>query len=126
MILSDENRFFHENVGISAWGLAVHQYSRLIAVGTNNSNVHVFQPALAVCYDAETGGRYYQEGTSSNCPDRCFTAATSPFTLVSTLDFGSAALGDFGKCCFGNVDHKSSGFLRNRLKCLLADCHSRA
>ncbi|KAG4438132.1 hypothetical protein IFR05_006379 [Cadophora sp. M221] len=87
--------FFHENVGISAWGLAIHQVSRLIAVGTNNSDVHVFQPALAVRYDAETGGRYNQEGTSSDWPERCFTATTSSFTPVSKLDFGSAALGDF-------------------------------
>ncbi|KAI0417980.1 hypothetical protein F5X98DRAFT_363475 [Xylaria grammica] len=34
--------FFHENVGISAWGLAVHKKSRLIAVGNNNRQVHVF------------------------------------------------------------------------------------
>ncbi|KAI8632112.1 hypothetical protein F5Y19DRAFT_386497 [Xylariaceae sp. FL1651] len=34
--------FFHQNVEISAWGLAVHKQSRLIAVGTNKHNVHVF------------------------------------------------------------------------------------
>jgi hypothetical protein len=34
--------FFHQNVEISAWGLAVHTQSRLIAVGTNKRNVHVF------------------------------------------------------------------------------------
>ncbi len=34
--------FFHENVGISAWGLAIHDKSRLIAVGSNNREVTVF------------------------------------------------------------------------------------
>ncbi|KAJ2985464.1 hypothetical protein NUW58_g5515 [Xylaria curta] len=38
--------FFHENVGISAWGLAIHKKSRLIAVGNNNHEVHVFAMAL--------------------------------------------------------------------------------
>jgi hypothetical protein len=32
----------HENVGISAWGLAVHEQSRLIAVSSNNREVIVF------------------------------------------------------------------------------------
>lgn len=39
--------FFQENVGISAWGLAVHQKSRLIAVSSNRFEVTVFAPALA-------------------------------------------------------------------------------
>lgn len=34
--------FFHENAEISAWGLAIHKQSRLIAVGTNKHEVHVF------------------------------------------------------------------------------------
>ncbi|KAI0535958.1 hypothetical protein GGR58DRAFT_477206 [Xylaria digitata] len=38
--------FFHENVGISAWGLAVHKKSRLIAVSNNRHQVHVFALAL--------------------------------------------------------------------------------
>ena len=38
--------FFHENVGKSAWGLAIHKKSRLVAVGTNNHNVAVFIFAL--------------------------------------------------------------------------------
>lgn len=39
--------FFHENVGRSAWGLAIHQKSRLIAVGSNAHVATVFMPALA-------------------------------------------------------------------------------
>ncbi|KAI0468701.1 hypothetical protein F4859DRAFT_516864 [Xylaria cf. heliscus] len=38
--------FFHQNVGRSAWGLAIHKKSRLIAVGNNNHEVHVFAMAL--------------------------------------------------------------------------------
>ncbi|KAM5355862.1 hypothetical protein ACJ41O_002508 [Fusarium nematophilum] len=38
--------FFHENVGISAWGLAIHQKSRLIAVSSNRHEVIVFALAL--------------------------------------------------------------------------------
>ncbi|KAG5924345.1 hypothetical protein E4U61_000901 [Claviceps capensis] len=40
--------FFKENVGGSAWGLAIHQQSRLIAVSSNRSEIMVFAPALAV------------------------------------------------------------------------------
>ncbi|KAM5373599.1 hypothetical protein ACJA88_008443 [Fusarium oxysporum] len=39
-------QFFHENVGISAWGLAVHRKSRLIAVSSNRHEVVVFALAL--------------------------------------------------------------------------------
>lgn len=38
--------FFQENVQISAWGLAIHSQSRLIAVGSNLHTVTVFAPAL--------------------------------------------------------------------------------
>jgi hypothetical protein len=37
---------FHENVGKSAWGLAIHSYSRLIAVSTNNYQVTIFAFAI--------------------------------------------------------------------------------
>lgn len=38
--------FFHENVGQSAWGLAIHTHSRLIAASSNLHDVTVF--ALAI------------------------------------------------------------------------------
>ncbi|KAL2171128.1 hypothetical protein VTG60DRAFT_3643 [Thermothelomyces hinnuleus] len=38
--------FFHENVGKSAWGLAIHSKSRLIAVSSNLHEVTVFAFAL--------------------------------------------------------------------------------
>ncbi|OIW35380.1 hypothetical protein CONLIGDRAFT_566950, partial [Coniochaeta ligniaria NRRL 30616] len=34
--------FFHENVGASAWGLAIHTHSRLIAASSNRHDVTVF------------------------------------------------------------------------------------
>lgn len=34
--------FFHENVAMSAWGLAVHEKSRLIAVGCNRHDVTIY------------------------------------------------------------------------------------
>lgn len=39
--------FLQSNVGISAWGLAVHKGSRLIAVSSNRSEITIFAPALA-------------------------------------------------------------------------------
>lgn len=39
--------FFHESVGKSAWGLAVHKTTRLIAVSSNRCEVTVFAFALA-------------------------------------------------------------------------------
>ena len=35
-------QFFHENVGVSAWGLAIHERSRLLAVSSNRHEVTVF------------------------------------------------------------------------------------
>jgi hypothetical protein len=44
--------FFAENVGDSAWGLAIHSQSRLIAVGSNAHEIQVFAFALsASVYD---------------------------------------------------------------------------
>lgn len=48
--------FFHENVGRSAWGLAVHKQSRLIAAGANNHQVHVFALALSDSTRTSPGG----------------------------------------------------------------------
>lgn len=44
-------QFFHENVGISAWGLAVHKEARLIAASANSRVITVWAPALTkVCH----------------------------------------------------------------------------
>lgn len=39
--------FFEANVGMSAWGLAIHKKSRLIAVSSNLWEIIVFAPALS-------------------------------------------------------------------------------
>lgn len=62
---------FHENVGISAWGLAIHEKSRLIAVSTNLQQVHLFgfatkykpRPARPQPIDLQTlvGPEIYEE-----------------------------------------------------------------
>ncbi|KAF5018655.1 hypothetical protein F66182_9360 [Fusarium sp. NRRL 66182] len=60
-------QFFHENVGISAWGLAIHQKSRLIAVSSNRHEVMVFALAL----QNPPNGRASQSRTSQlNTPKR--------------------------------------------------------
>lgn len=41
--------FLHENVGHSAWGLAIHARSRLIAVSSNLHEVMIFALALSPC-----------------------------------------------------------------------------
>jgi hypothetical protein len=38
--------FFHESVGASAWGLAIHTHSRLIAASSNRHDVTVFAFAV--------------------------------------------------------------------------------
>ncbi|KAI0396255.1 hypothetical protein F5Y17DRAFT_456194 [Xylariaceae sp. FL0594] len=53
-ITSQVTPFFHRNVGRSAWGLAIHPKSRMIAVGTNLFNVHVF--AFALTNGGPSGG----------------------------------------------------------------------
>lgn len=39
--------WFHENVGASAWGLATHKASRLLAVSSNTKEIIVFAPSLS-------------------------------------------------------------------------------
>lgn len=50
----DVRAFFHNNVGISAWGLAVHSEARMIAVSSNAHEVRVFAFALVGDRDGET------------------------------------------------------------------------
>lgn len=38
--------WFHENVGASAWGLATHKASRLLAVSSNRKEINIFAPSL--------------------------------------------------------------------------------
>jgi hypothetical protein len=47
VVLTNYQSFFAENVGESAWGLAIHSQSRLIAVGSNAHEIQVFAFALS-------------------------------------------------------------------------------
>lgn len=53
--------FFLENVGDSAWGLAIHKSARLIAVSSNGHVIYVFVFALS-------GGDEAGQSTASNTP----------------------------------------------------------
>ncbi|KAK3693750.1 hypothetical protein B0T22DRAFT_476566 [Podospora appendiculata] len=44
--LPPPKEFFHENIGLSAWGLAIHEKSRLLAVSSNRYEVTVFAFAM--------------------------------------------------------------------------------
>lgn len=61
-------QFFHENVGISAWGLAVHRKSRLIAVSSNRHEVVVF--ALALTQDPPSRRASLSRTTRLDIPTR--------------------------------------------------------
>ena len=39
--------WFHENVGASAWGLAMHKRAMLLAVSSNTKEINVFAPSLS-------------------------------------------------------------------------------
>ncbi|EHK24816.1 uncharacterized protein TRIVIDRAFT_61576 [Trichoderma virens Gv29-8] len=68
--------FFHENVGHTAWGLAIHRKSRLIAVSTNRFEVTVFAFALTTCQKKSKSRREFcdccqsNDNTRSNIPRR--------------------------------------------------------
>ncbi|KAL2355924.1 hypothetical protein BJ546DRAFT_840398 [Cryomyces antarcticus] len=47
--------FFHANVGMSAWGLAIHTEARMIAVSANSEGITVFAFALAKGEESEAG-----------------------------------------------------------------------
>ena len=49
--------WFHENVGASAWGLAMHRLNALLAVSSNTRNIHVFAPA----FNPATGPEAFNE-----------------------------------------------------------------
>lgn len=76
----------------------------MIAVGSNHREVTVFQPALAVGYDRETGNRHFQDRTGSAWPGCSFSNGASRFSPVWKLDFGSEALGEFGKCTANRLE----------------------
>jgi hypothetical protein len=66
--MSDLGRFFHENVGMTAWGLALHEESRLIAVSSNRREVTVFVPAVT----------FWDDNSPEQMPTTSFPEVTQP------------------------------------------------
>ncbi|KAG9238816.1 hypothetical protein BJ875DRAFT_415531 [Amylocarpus encephaloides] len=54
---SNMQPMFHQNVGVSAWGLAIHQQSRLIAVSSNYHEITMFAFALHDEADSSSDGK---------------------------------------------------------------------
>ena len=52
-LLSTRIPFFHENVGSSSWGLALHEKSRLIAVSSNLRQITIFAHGYTAFADGE-------------------------------------------------------------------------
>lgn len=77
LIAADFTSFFCENVGISAWGLAVHSASRLIAVSSNHHEITVFafglNPSAETVYEAES------PSNPGSTPQACSTGRDSVF-----------------------------------------------
>lgn len=64
VLASDVRPFFHNNVGNSAWGLAIHSNARMIAVSSNSFTVTVFSFAL-VDSQGDDDDRHPEESHSS-------------------------------------------------------------
>lgn len=59
--------FFADNVGISAWGLAIHKESRLIAVSSNAHEITVF--AFAMNRKGEAANQPAEDGNDDDVPE---------------------------------------------------------
>ncbi|KAF7952755.1 hypothetical protein EAE96_005983 [Botrytis aclada] len=81
--------FFLENVEMSAWGIAIHQKSRLIAVSSNKQEVTVFV-----------------HGTSSSKPCDCVV-------MGSTYDVATGQRGFPKDCCSKGFGYKTNGPFTN-------------
>ncbi|KUJ22555.1 uncharacterized protein LY89DRAFT_714330 [Mollisia scopiformis] len=58
--------FFHQNVEWSAWGLAIHKQSRLIAVGSNGREITVFAFACNTLPNTREAYNQEEEGVSES------------------------------------------------------------
>ncbi|TGO24168.1 hypothetical protein BPAE_0110g00260 [Botrytis paeoniae] len=91
--------FFLENVGISAWGIAIHQKSRLIAVSSNKQEVTVFV-----------------HGTSSSEPCDCAVMGSAYDVTTNPLTFRVKAKSQKGfpkNCCSKGFGYKTNGPFTN-------------
>ncbi|PHH75261.1 hypothetical protein CDD80_2507 [Ophiocordyceps camponoti-rufipedis] len=98
--------FFHENVGRTAWGLAIHQKSRLIAVTSNRCEVTVFAPALwpAFVKEEDKAATHREPDWCDACqPRTCIKAENHvrqrarSWRIVVTLGIG---VGNMPSVCF--------------------------
>ncbi|TGO07335.1 hypothetical protein BTUL_0291g00090 [Botrytis tulipae] len=97
--ISSTHPFFLENVGISAWGIAIHQKSRLIAVSSNKQEVTVFV-----------------HGTSSSEPCDCAVMGSTYDVATDPLTFGVKAKSQRGflkDCCSKGFGYKMNGPFTN-------------
>lgn len=73
--MSDPGSFFHENVGMTAWGLALHEESRLIAVSSNRREVTVFVPAIT----------FWDDNSPEQMPTTSFPEMIQPASYKSSI-----------------------------------------
>lgn len=80
-------QFFHDNVGLSAWGLAIHQQSRLLAVSSNKAEVTVFafattdNPYQGVHTEPDTSPLLL-DGTTARELEKHFQSRTRTWRIV--------------------------------------------
>jgi hypothetical protein len=77
------SRFFHQNVGLSAWGLAIHKESRYIAVSSNLQEITVFVLEL----DPNKKYRYEEEPEESWCPMPDFYVESDGWKAVAPEEY---------------------------------------
>ena len=85
--LSPVKAFFIQNVGHSAWGIAIHKAARLIAVSSNTKKIDVFCFALdgAICLYGEfhrhLTKKYLDSEEQDVCPDWDWAKRSRPTAL---------------------------------------------
>ncbi|KAI1374139.1 hypothetical protein F4677DRAFT_447783 [Hypoxylon crocopeplum] len=91
--------FFRENVGKSAWGLAVHKKSRIIAVSSNLHNVSVFVFALT--------GQHYRHAPQADSVELFRNVVKNENgELVDSENHSSQAANDDAYAAkIGNLEH---------------------
>lgn len=85
---AEVDTFFSEFVALSAWGLAIHKYARLIAVAANTTEVTVFAFALV---DESTGSNDDEEN-SLDIGDDLNLQSQDWMTIQTPQDFSELAL----------------------------------
>ncbi|KUI56595.1 hypothetical protein VP1G_03880 [Cytospora mali] len=94
------NHFFADNVGISAWGLAIHKASRLIAVSSNAHEITVFAFAMnrkgdaAVSPPAGSDENDIPEATPTGGQEAVDTSSSSDHMEAIGILKGDKAMGD--------------------------------